>query len=62
MFDLSRDLPTLDDGDENAHVTDGLSKELSFKRKRCDNDEASTANRPQSTLAQAVKYATPSLE
>ena len=47
MFDLSRDLPTLDDGHESAHVTNGLSKELSLKRKRCDTDEASTASRPQ---------------
>ena len=47
MFDLSRDLPTLADGVASAHVTDGMSKELSLKRKRCDNDEASTANRPQ---------------
>ena len=47
MFDLSRDLPALADGDASAHVTDGLSKELSLKRKRCDNDEASTASRPQ---------------
>ena len=47
MFDLSRDLPTLDDGHEGAHVRNGLSKELSLKRKRCDNDEASTASRPQ---------------
>ena len=46
MFDLSRDLPTLDDGHESAPVTNGHSTELSLKRKRCDHDEASAASRP----------------
>ena len=47
MFDLSRDLPTLDHGHESAYVINGMSKELSLKRKRCDNSKASTASRPQ---------------
>ena len=61
MFDLSRDLPTLDDGNESAHVTNGLSKELSLKRKRCDNDEASTASRPQIDSGAGSKVCNPEL-
>ena len=55
MFDLSRDLPTLDDGPKSAQVTNGLSTELSLKRKRCDNDKASTASRPQTDTGAGSK-------
>ena len=46
MFDLSRDLPTVDDRQEGKHVTNGLSKEPSLKRKRSEKDEESIASRP----------------
>ena len=46
MFDLSGDLPTVDDRHRGEHLTNGFSKEVSLKRKRKDNDEESTANRP----------------
>lgn len=46
MFDLSRDLPPVDDKQKDANVTNGIGKEASLKRKRGDNDEEGTANRP----------------
>ncbi|CAD6580785.1 MAG: U3 small nucleolar RNA-associated protein [Alectoria sarmentosa] len=39
MFDLSRDLRPVDDEQEDANVKNGISKEVSLKRKRGDNDE-----------------------
>ena len=46
MFDFSRDLPPVDDGRKIVNATNGISKEVSLKRKRGDNDEESTASRP----------------
>ena len=45
MFDLSRDLPTVGDEHKQGNTTNGISKEISLKRKREDNDEQSTASR-----------------
>lgn len=47
MFDLSIDLPPVDNEKKDVNVTNGISKEVSLKRKRGDNDEESTASRPQ---------------
>lgn len=44
MFDLSRDLPRVDD--EQKDVTDDISKEVSLKRKRDYDDEEGTSSRP----------------
>ena len=44
MFDLSRDLPRVDD--EQKDVTNAISKEVSLKRKRRDDDEEGTSSRP----------------
>lgn len=46
MFDLSRDLPTVNDGQEGVHVTNGFSKVVSLKRKRRDDDEDTSISRP----------------
>ena len=46
MFDLSRDLPTIDDGLEGIKVTDRPSKNVSLKRKLRGNDVESRASRP----------------
>ena len=46
MFDLSRDLPAVGDEQKQGITTNGISKEISLKRKREDNDEQSTASRP----------------
>lgn len=46
MFDLSRDLLPVDDGQKNVDVINGISKDDSRKRKREDNDTESTASRP----------------
>lgn len=46
MFDLSIDLPPVDNEKKDVNVTNGISKEVSIKRKRGDNDEESTASRP----------------
>ena len=47
MFDLSRDLPAVGDEQKEGNTANGISKEISLKRKREDNDEQSTASRPQ---------------
>ena len=46
MFDLSRNLPTVDNGLGILHLTNGSSKDVSLKRKRGDDDEEITASRP----------------
>lgn len=46
MFDLSRDLPAADEEQEVVNVTNGISKEVSLKRKRGENDVESIASRP----------------
>ncbi|KAF6234781.1 hypothetical protein HO173_007001 [Letharia columbiana] len=46
MFDLSRDLPPVDSEQKDVNVTNGISKEISLKRKRGDNDEDRRASRP----------------
>ena len=46
MFDLSRDLPAVGDEQNQGNTTNGISKEISLKRKREDNDEQSPASRP----------------
>lgn len=45
MFDLSQDLPTVDDEQEEISIINGIGKEVSLKRKRGDNDEQRTASR-----------------
>lgn len=45
MFDLSRDLPAVGD-EQKQGTTNGISKEISLKRKREDDDMQSTAGRP----------------
>lgn len=45
MFDLSRDLPNVNDGQEALHVTNGFSNVASLKRKRRDNDEDTSTSR-----------------
>lgn len=47
MFDLSRDLPAVGEEQKKGNTTNGISKEISLKRKREDNDEQSIASRPQ---------------
>ena len=44
MFDLSRDLPRVDD--EQTDVTNDISKEVNLKRKRGYDDEEGTSSRP----------------
>ena len=46
MFDLSRDLAPVTDGQKVGTVTNGSSKEISLKRKRGANDEEDTESRP----------------
>ena len=46
MFDLSRDLPSVDEKQKDAKFTNGSAMEPSLKRKRGGNDEESAANRP----------------
>ena len=46
MFDLSRDLPAVGDEQRQGDTGNGISKEISLKRKREANDEQSTASRP----------------
>lgn len=46
MFDLSRDLVTMDDKPKDVELTSGIGKEVSRKRKREDKDEDGTARRP----------------
>lgn len=47
MFDLSRDLPRVDDEQENANFTSGISQQVSLKRKRGYDDEEGRSSRPQ---------------
>lgn len=46
MFDLSRDFSPKDDKNKDVNLTNDISKEVSLKRKRADNDEDVTARRP----------------
>ena len=55
MFDLSRDLPAVDEEQEDVNVANGISKEVSLKRKRQDNDEESKASNPWSDTGAGSK-------
>lgn len=46
MFDLSRDLPFVNNEHKALCITNDVRKEVSLKRKREGNEEESTANRP----------------
>lgn len=46
MFDLSRDLPPVENEQKNANGTNGINKGVSLKRKREYDHEESTASRP----------------
>lgn len=46
MFDLSRDLAPVDDEQKDVNVTNGISKEVSLKRKCEYDDEEGTSSRP----------------
>ena len=54
MFDLSRDLPNVDDGQEVVQLPNGFDKDVNLKRKRGDNDE-STASRSRTNTGAGSK-------
>ena len=55
MFDLSQELSPVDDWQRDVHATNNLSKEVSLKRKRGDNDGESTASRPRTDTGAGSK-------
>lgn len=55
MFDLSRDLPAVDEEQEDVDVANGINKEVGLKRKRQDNDEESKASNPRSDTGAGSK-------
>ena len=55
MFDLSRNMPTVDNGLGVLHVTNGSSKDVSLKRKRVDDEEENTASRPRTETGAGSK-------
>ena len=56
MFDLSRDLPHVNDEQRSVCVMNGTIKEDSLKRKRGENDEESTASRPRIDTGAGSKF------
>ena len=55
MFDLSRDLPRVDDEKQDLDVTNGVSKEVSLKRKRGYDDEEGMSSRPRTDTGAGSK-------
>ena len=62
MFDLSTDLPAVGDEQKQENTTNGISKEISLKRKREDNDEQSTPSRPRMDTGAGSKIPNAELE
>lgn len=57
MFDLSGDLPRVDNEQKDVNVTNGISKEVSLKRKRGYDDDEDMSSRPRTDTGAGSKIA-----